>query len=260
MIAQIASLARRAGIEILRVRPGYEWISRPTGFHLAPDYIGRSAQEQLDIRTLQPFARLAEKVITDRRTYLYYDRLYTIYQGLLNLTRLPDAAHVAEIGVFRGGGTYFMASVLGELGQGGRRLCAFDTFEGHSGADIRADLDDANIHTASKFSGTSLESVRTYTSDFPNVHLHAGRIQETAGAVAELNFGLVHLDVDLYDPTLYGLEFFGPRLAPGGMLVVDDYDCVTCPGVRKAIDTFLSGRSGYVRLDQLSAQCILIRI
>jgi hypothetical protein len=255
-------LFRGLGVDIRRVRPGQTLVEQVAGHHLVPNYHGRSAREQVDIRTIQPFGRLAEKVVADRRTYLYYDRLYTIFQGIANLARLaaPDA-HVAEIGVFRGGGTYFMASALAELGLGSRALHAFDTFSGHDGVDIQEEVDDAVTHTEHKFSGTSLESVREYTAGFPNVHLHVGRIQASADGVAGLKFGFVHLDVDLYDPTVFGLEFFAPRLVPGGMLVVDDYDCVTCPGVRKAIDTFLSGRQGqgYVRLDLLSAQCVLIR-
>ncbi|MGG2329593.1 TylF/MycF/NovP-related O-methyltransferase, partial [Salmonella enterica] len=43
--------------------------------------------------------------------------------------------------------------------------------------------------------------------------------------------------------TADALEFFWPRLSPGGMLVVDDYGIATCPGVRTAVEAFFAGKS-----------------
>jgi hypothetical protein len=50
------------------------------------------------------------------------------------------------------------------------------------------------------------------------------------------------VDVDLYEATLGSLDFFYPRLVPGGMLVCDDYGFTTCPGATRAVDEFMSGR------------------
>jgi hypothetical protein len=50
---------------------------------------------------------------------------------------------------------------------------------------------------------------------------------------------LLHVDVDLYKPTLQSLEFFWPRIAVGGVVVCDDYGFTTCPGARRAMDNFL---------------------
>jgi len=52
-------------------------------------------------------------------------------------------------------------------------------------------------------------------------------------------FQFVHLDLDLYRSTLAGLEFFYPRLLPGGVIVSHDYGDLTVPGVRQAFDDFL---------------------
>jgi len=48
----------------------------------------------------------------------------------------------------------------------------------------------------------------------------------------------VHLDADLYDPTLSGLRFFYPRLSKRGILLVHDYNA--WPGARRAVDEFFS--------------------
>ena len=55
-----------------------------------------------------------------------------------------------------------------------------------------------------------------------------------------MRFSLVHLDADLYSSTLAGLEFFYPRMVPGGIIIVHDYS--TLPGVAQALTDFLAQR------------------
>ena len=57
------------------------------------------------------------------------------------------------------------------------------------------------------------------------------------GRRAQLLF--VHIDVDLYEPTRDSIEFFYPRLAPGAVVLCDDFGMPTCPGATKAIEEFL---------------------
>src|SRR2546430_11261444 len=49
-----------------------------------------------------------------------------------------------------------------------------------------------------------------------------------------------HIDVDLYTSTLACLEFFYPRLVPGGILLSHDYSLLT--GVKAAFTEFLAGK------------------
>ena len=166
---------------------------------------------------------------------------------------------IAEVGVYRGGGSRFMATVVRELGLPDVELHCFDTFEGHAKQDLSVERDNCQVHSAGLFGDTSLESVQAYLADLKSVHLHKGRIQDNAGRVADKMFGFVHLDVDLYDPTLFALEFFDSRLAPGGTMVVDDFDCTTCVGIRDAVEEFLQKRPHYAAYALLSAQCVLVK-
>ena len=59
-----------------------------------------------------------------------------------------------------------------------------------------------------------------------------------AAFASESAFGLVHLDVDVYPITRFCLDFFGPRMVSGGVIVLDDYGTTTCEGVKKAVDEF----------------------
>lgn len=70
---------------------------------------------------------------------LCYDRLYTIYQALSNRKHHAAgmALHLAEVGVYKGGTSYFILAVLESLGLHPATLHGFDTFEGHSSEDVR---------------------------------------------------------------------------------------------------------------------------
>jgi hypothetical protein len=82
---------------------------------------------------------------------------------------------------------------------------------------------------------TPLDAVRRALADFPGVAWHPGWIPQSFTGLPERRYRFVHLDLDLHDPTLGGLEYFFPRLAPGAILVCDDYDW---PGERKAVEDF----------------------
>jgi O-methyltransferase len=82
--------------------------------------------------------------------------------------------------------------------------------------------------------------VQRNLAEFPSVQYHAGWIPDRFGEVADKSFCFVHVDVDLYQPTLDSLRFFYPRLVARGMLVCDDYGYVNCPGAKQACDEFVA--------------------
>jgi len=53
-------------------------------------------------------------------------------------------------------------------------------------------------------------------------------------------FSLVHLDVDVYEPSIKTIELVYDRIVPGGILMLDDYGTVL--GETKAIEEFLEKR------------------
>ena len=247
------TLLGRAGLAVFRHRPGY---------HYVPDLYGRTAHKHLDVRQVAPFGGLANTVIHQRRTRLHYDRLYTIYQGLRHVAGRagPGEVHLAEAGVFRGGTSYFIAATARALGLTSAHLHCFDTFSGHAAEDIRAGLDRADVHAPGTFGDTSASAVRQYLAAFDKVHLHVGRLQDTCDEVRDLVFSFVHLDMDVYEPTLFGLQFFDRHLAPDGVIVLDDFGFATCPGVARAVETFLAARPRYYVHHLLSGQCLLVRV
>lgn len=73
---------------------------------------------------------------------------------------------------------------------------------------------------------------------FPGVAIHEGWIPAVFAELPDSGWAYVHVDVDLYAPTLAALEYFFPRLVPRGVLICDDYGAPSFPGARRAWDAF----------------------
>jgi O-methyltransferase len=76
------------------------------------------------------------------------------------------------------------------------------------------------------------------------VTLVKGYFEETLSAWGDRQFSVVHIDCDLYQSYLTCLDFFYPRMVPGGHIVFDEYDFIAdvYPGAQKAIDEFLADK------------------
>lgn len=77
---------------------------------------------------------------------------------------------------------------------------------------------------------TPVDHIRSVMSDFPGVTIHKGWIPDILSELPETAWSFVHIDVDLYEPTKDCLEYFLSRLAPGGVIVNDDFGSPLFPG------------------------------
>ena len=183
-----------------------------------------------------------------------HDELYTIYQSLMALKQ--DDGAIAEVGVYKGGSAY----LLGKFSHG-KELYLFDTFEG---LPDQANPSSLEIHEPSKgwLSDNNLEDVITYVKssgiDEGKLVIKKGIFPETAKDLSEIRFSLVHLDSDLYQTTKDSLEFFFPRLNEGGRIILHDYNCCGCPGVKLAVDEFIEANKLQSHLVEIAESQALI--
>ena len=142
----------------------------------------------------------------------------------------------AELGVYRGLTARLIHQYAPE-----RMLHLFDTFEGFTDRSAVAELSQLG-HSTKAFSDTSLEAARQMVGvPEATVAFHQGFFPESIPVqLHSESFAFVHLDADLYDPTLSGLEFFYPRMARRGILLIHDYNA--WPGARRAVDEFFAPR------------------
>ena len=89
---------------------------------------------------------------------------------------------------------------------------------------------------------------------------------QVAESLKGTSFALVSLDPDLYAPTLAGLDYFYPRLSPGGMIVLHDYDNRQFVGVQRAVREYeqkLISSGGHplrlVPIGDLHGSCVIIK-
>lgn len=214
----------------------------------------RAEKHQLAYRPDDVFFELADVVVPPERTLLGYDRLYTFWQAVRNLVDVPGS--VAEIGTFRGGSAYFIASAFIAVGGSEVPFHVFDTFEGHPEAALS---EHDPHHSAGRFNRTSFEDVSFYLSQFKEVRIHKGDALETVPQLAEDRYRLVHIDTDLFRPTLSCLEYFGERMSPGGVIVLDDYASPKCPGVPEAFLAYMQQPRPFQIWDLRTEQLMLVR-
>lgn len=160
------------------------------------------------------------------------DRKYTLDQLLKQAATLPG--DLAECGVYKGATAYLMCrSVQGT----NRRVHLFDSFEGLS----EPGKVDGDYWVRGALSAPE-DAIRQAIAEFDNYHIYRGWIPQRFGEVSKQEFCLVHIDVDLYQPTLDSLDFFYPRMVRGGIMLMDDYGFVTCPGAKRAADEYFAGK------------------
>lgn len=121
----------------------------------------------------------------------------------------------------------------------------FDSFEGLSEPTAADALPGKTISELQQKFGTVAgafrgrrEDVRAALSDFPEVTFHQGWLPAILQEEPEARYKFVHIDVDLYEPTLGAVAYFYPRLVEGGLIICDDYGSLAYPGARRAIDEF----------------------
>lgn len=161
-----------------------------------------------------------------------YERKY--FQRELLKLALRAPGHFAECGCYKGATAYLLC----EAAQGeDRRVHLFDSFEGLS----EPGTGDGEHWTQGALAAP-LEVVADALSEFQCWKAYPGWIPTRFDEVSEERFAFVHIDVDLYEPTRDAIEFFYPRLSPGGVMLLDDHGFGTCPGAKCAADEFFQDR------------------
>lgn len=165
---------------------------------------------------------------------------------------LDVPGHMVEFGCWEGANLIFMAKVLQLLQPNTyKHVYGFDSFEG---LQIFSPEDGNNVQEfLGKYKG-NYEVLQTMINFFGMdewVHLIKGNALETIPQFekdySHLMFSLAYIDFDLYEPCKAALEYVSKRIAPGGIIILDEALTNFWPGEGKALIEFLSdkGAGGY---------------
>lgn len=180
------------------------------------------------------------------------ERLQAVWDSVhyVVANRIPGA--FVECGVWRGGSTMMAALAFQAQSVEDRDLYLFDTFEGmpdwtsedvdwrgRSADEVMAGQD---RETSRLWAYAGIQEVRKNLASvgYPEARVHfvAGKVEDTLPEQAPEQIALLRLDTDWYESTKHELEHLIPRLAPHGVLIVDDYG--HWQGARRAVDEWLA--------------------
>lgn len=168
---------------------------------------------------------------------------------MLQLTRgIPG--YTAEAGVFRGLSSYLTCHYLRrEIPTfNGETHFMLDSFEGLSTPVEKDGEFPVKRHDQGAFTHTSVNEVRETLADFSDVNIFKGWIPDVFSELPEQKYRFVHVDVDVYEPTLASFRYFFPRMSPGGIMICDDFGPWAddnWPGCIRAVNEF-ANESGQV--------------
>ncbi|MEI6885228.1 MAG: TylF/MycF/NovP-related O-methyltransferase [Bacteroidota bacterium] len=175
---------------------------------------------------------LSRTLLKTERKYVDKVRFFNFWLQVERLRKDLVPGAFAELGVYKGQS----AKVIHHMDPA-RKFHLFDTFSGFNALDLEKETGEAATYTTNNFADTSTDLVIARIGGNGNIILHPGNFPASAGEVIYEKFAFVNIDADLYKPTKAGLEFFYPRLSPGGVIMVHDYNH-KWEGVMKAVDDF----------------------
>jgi O-methyltransferase len=169
-----------------------------------------------------------------------------------NLARLAGPGIFLEVGTYQGGTALHICNAIEH--QGASFYC-FDPFE-KGGFEKMTDQD--KYFKSSDFTDTQYAEVVKLLSSKPNAKVIQGFFPAAAENLNLRDIVFCHLDVDVYEATKNSLEYLSTRLAPRGMIVLDDLGRLETPGVNKAVDEFLAAHPSFLLISMFPAHAVLL--
>ena len=248
--------------EVKRLRERIAAYESSRWWRLHPRFALRRFQRRTNTRTEEPTA-VGPEIPSDfdewdaelcRRVQPYTlttpGKIYALARAVEYVAKHPIPGGLVECGVWRGGSVMAIALTLLRADVTDRDLYLFDTFTGMTepgdedikrGGRPAAEILRQTNRGHGIWAEASVEEVReaVLSVGYPEerVHFVKGRVEDTLPTKAPERIALLRLDTDWYASTKHELTHLYPRLAAGGVLIIDDYDYWL--GSRKAVDEYL---------------------
>jgi O-methyltransferase len=183
----------------------------------------------------EAFMKIYDQVRNNTLVDIY--RCYELWQLVEQAQSLNRTAAILEVGVWRGGTGGIMAGQLSNLNSTSTIYLA-DTFTGVAKAGVND-----SFYTGGEHSDTSqyiVEDLLKNKTKYSYYQVLKGIFpDETADKIPMTEqFGLCHIDVDVYTSAKDILEWVWDKLIIGGMVVFEDYGFHSCTGVTKLVEEY----------------------
>lgn len=229
----VNTLASKVGLQISRVGSGKDRLP-----------VEATPQDAALISQVRPY------------TMTSAERLWSLINAVSYVTDEGIDGDFVECGVWRGGSVMTMALQLNRLGVADRNFWLYDTFAGMT-APTANDVEAGSGVTAAQMLATTEvgdgnnvwcvadrndveANLRLTKYPFDRFILCEGDVNDTLHQQVPESIALLRLDTDWYESTKLGLEILYPKLAIGGVCILDDYG--HWQGARKAVDDYFAER------------------
>lgn len=192
------------------------------------------------------------------------ERIFSLCEAVKYIQNNNIEGDIVECGVWKGGSMMAIAETLLSENDISKNLYLFDTFEGmpppsENDVDIAGVTAESLLDSSDKNSDDSvwcyatLDDVKLalgntgYPSD--KIHFIKGMVEQTIPSIVPDKIALLRLDTDWYDSTKHEMEHLFPRLAKGGVLILDDYG--HWQGARKAVDDYIKKNNIKILLNRI---------
>jgi hypothetical protein len=183
------------------------------------------------------------------------NKLLAHYELYKSIKDIPG--HIFEFGVYKAASLVRFATFRDALENDfSRKIVGFDAFGAFptNQLKIKDDLNFIEKFEADGGHGLNEEEAKNIllSKDFKNFSLVKGNVFDTLPTYLENNpetrIALLHLDMDVKEPTDFVFDLLYERVVPGGLIVFDDYNAVA--GETISVDEF--AKKYHLKLEKLS--------
>jgi hypothetical protein len=211
------------------------------------------------IRRLHVEPEFIEMVQRNDSIDKFSETLYTTFKTTEYIVKNKILGDFVECGVYKGRHIVMMALSLLNYDTRDRDIYLYDTFAGMTKPgvdDVRTgnrprqenliekwESHQREDHNLIRYAGLEMVRDTVYSSAYPEEKFHfiEGDIKETVPNDFHKQIALLRLDTDWYDLTKHELIHMYDLVAPGGVVVIDDYG--SHEGAKKAVDEFFAERN-----------------
>ena len=189
---------------------------------------------------------------------------YGLWKAVEYVVKCDIPGDIVECGVWKGGSVMIAANALKQFGDPSRRIYLYDTFEGMTEPGPR-DVDFAGrtpqdhlrgwkAHSISELARSPIDEVKrnVFSTGLPESRFVfvKGKVEDTIpGTLPPGPISILRLDTDWFESTWHELVHLYPRLAPGGVLIIDDY--AMWKGSHEATDKYFAQERVKMLLNRL---------
>lgn len=174
--------------------------------------------------------------------------LAVILRELQQVLNQKIEGNVVELGCHVGATSLFLQRTLANTG---KTLHVYDSFEG---LPVKTAADESLLgaqYKQGELTATKAEFIKHFKqAGLPLPVIHKGWFKDLKPKDLPGKICFAYLDGDFYESIRDSLGVVWPKLAPGAVIIVDDYQHEALPGARRAVDQWLQGHTATLRAEQ----------